>query len=123
CIVCGAEFTPRWRNTKLAPICSEQCKLARREARRKVIIANCKECGTAVECKGRAPSHCSLNAFNRDRVYCSVECRDARVSKRRALAMAETNRRHASARMKRNNPMLKSEAREKMSQSLRRIGH
>lgn len=45
---------------------------------------------------------------------------------RRAIAsrtMAETNRKYASERMKRNNPMAKDDIREKMSRTLQQIHH
>ena len=37
--------------------------------------------------------------------------------------MAETNRKHASERMRRNNPMRNEESRRKMSNTLKAIGH
>lgn len=39
------------------------------------------------------------------------------------MVMSNTNRRYASARMKRNNPMMHAEIRERMGLTLRAIGH
>ena len=57
------------------------------------------------------------------RAYCGKACSNAYRSKVSSETMARTNRKHASARMKSNNPMAKPEAREKMTASLRASGH
>lgn len=46
-----------------------------------------------------------------------------RMAKLSSVRMAETNRKHASARMKRNNPMARPSAVRKMRATLKRIGH
>lgn len=53
------------------------------------------------------------------RKLCSPEC----ISKQSSMRMAATNRKHASSRMKSNNPMKRKEIREKMSATLRAMGH
>lgn len=57
------------------------------------------------------------------RAYCCEECKKAFVRRISAETMARTNRKYASARMKANNPMSNPEIREKMSKTLKRIGH
>lgn len=57
------------------------------------------------------------------RTYCSDECRDAWVARSSSERLSETNRRHASERMKARNPMRDAETRKKMSDTLKRIGH
>jgi hypothetical protein len=56
-------------------------------------------------------------------VYCSKTCSGAAQSRRASVRMAETNRKHASKRMKERNPMRRPESREKMAATLKRIGH
>ena len=74
-----------------------------------------------MECRGRKPNHCSLNALRTGGVYCSLECRDTVIRDRRARVMATTNRRYASERMKRSNPMRNPVTRAKMRTTLRSI--
>lgn len=57
------------------------------------------------------------------RTYCSTTCRDAWVRRDSSQRMARTNRRYASERMVRNNPMHRPESREKMRRTLAEIGH
>ena len=57
------------------------------------------------------------------RVYCSSECGAAYSAKLSSARMSETNRKYASERMTRNNPMKCVSAREKMSNTLKHIGH
>lgn len=64
----------------------------------------CERCGTATH---------SMEAR-----YCRP-CREIR----RSETMAETNRKHASARMKARNPMRTQAARERMRRTLKAIGH
>ena len=56
-------------------------------------------------------------------MYCSKKCSTAYQSKTSSIRMAETNRKYASERMKKNNPMKNRESREKMSRTLKLIGH
>lgn len=57
------------------------------------------------------------------RGYCGPECSWAYRKQISSLTAARTNRRYASERMKARNPMRKKETREKVSRTLRRIGH
>lgn len=79
----------------------------------------CKECGANVACEGRL----GLERARTDAVYCSDACRDEWVSRDASQRMAKTNRTHASARMRANNPMSRPEIREKVSRRLKEIGH
>lgn len=58
----------------------------------------------------------------RGRAYCSEGCKRAWVGRRRAATMAATNRKYASARMRRNNPMKRPEILEKVRTKLRAMG-
>ena len=51
--------------------------------------------------------------------YCSDEC----VKIKMREVMASTNRKYASARMKKNNPMQRESSRKKHTATLKRIGH
>ena len=57
------------------------------------------------------------------RLYCSKQCQKAYSSRVSSETMSRTNRRHASARMKKKNPMHKKQSRDKMKRTLKRIGH
>lgn len=82
--------------------------------------ATCAECGTPVTLVLKARK----DSFRRSgRTYCSDDCRDAWVRRDASERMARTNRTHASERMQRNNPMHSPEVRERMSGTLKRIGH
>lgn len=52
-------------------------------------------------------------------VYCGPVC----IAKKSSRVASETNRKHASARMKKNNPMHDKGAREKVATTLKRVGH
>jgi very-short-patch-repair endonuclease len=80
----------------------------------------CKECSTSIPCPNRNQriSHTSKGI-----VYCSKECSSAAKSRSSSITMAETNRKYASARMLTNNPMQREEVRQKVSRTLREIGH
>lgn len=84
------------------------------------VNAVCTECGTSVILTEKS----KIDSFrSRGRTYCTTTCRDTWVNRRRSVTMAETNRKHASERMRRNNPMARPEVRAKMSQSLKAMGH
>lgn len=55
--------------------------------------------------------------------YCNRECSSAYRAKVSSATMAETNRKHASERMRKRNPMKRPEVRQRVSQTLRAIGH
>ncbi|PIP82864.1 MAG: hypothetical protein COR54_12675 [Elusimicrobia bacterium CG22_combo_CG10-13_8_21_14_all_63_91] len=57
------------------------------------------------------------------RAYCSESCKAAYVRSVSSRTMSRTNRIFASGRMRANNPMRRRSVREKMSATLRRIGH
>ena len=105
----------------------EKCRGIRRERRQFVIEATCRYCGEPVECKGKYPNYKSLTAGRNKRAYCSKLCRDNFIKWHSVNVagprIAELNRKYASDRMKKNNPMFKKESREKMSKTLKRIGH
>lgn len=55
--------------------------------------------------------------------YCSPVCGKAYKHKVNSETMAKTNRKYASDRMKKHNPMSRADVRQRASQSLRAIGH
>ena len=57
------------------------------------------------------------------RIYCSRECSKEYCRVISSKTMAKTNRKYASERMKNNNPMKNKISREKMSATLKAIGH
>lgn len=59
----------------------------------------------------------------RKNTYCSAKCRKVVHSKLSSIRMAETNRKYASDRMKKNNPMKNEKSRLKMKETLNRMGH
>jgi len=56
------------------------------------------------------------------RVYCSLECSRKYSSKISSATMTKTNKKYASERMKKNNPMKKAETREKMKVTMKAMG-
>ena len=81
---------------------------------------SCAECGNAFTVlSGTKDSWKS----ERPRAYCSKECSHRAHSRRSSERMSQTNRKYASARMKANNPMKRTEVREKVALALRDIGH
>ncbi len=117
CDRCGS-VTEKRRHVSQSLIC-DPCKPLAKAERAKRITLPCAECKVDVLLIGRS----GLEQARRGRGYCSTTCRDAYVSRLSAERMARTNRAHASARMKANNPMARPEIREKMSATLRAIGH
>ena len=110
CVVCGgpARLDAKGR---LRKTCSKQCLGQSISARRKVTLRDlkaCKICG--------APIAWSAGRW---RLTCSQRCRNEASSR----TMAATNRRHASDRMLKRNPMKRPEIREKVSSTLKRLGH
>lgn len=118
CAVCGTIYTPRSWNNTMTPVCSEACKLVRREQRRKIVVLPCAECQKPVECKGRN----GLERARKGKAYCSQECQEKYRSRVSSETMAKTNRQYASERMRTNNPMSDPVAKEKMRTSMRAIG-
>lgn len=118
CAVCGTVYQPRSWNSKMTPLCSEACKQARRDERRKKVVLPCAECGKPVECVGRK----ALEQARTGRAYCSEECKGVFLRRLNSERMAETNRLHASERMKQKNPMHDPTAKAKMRTTLRAMG-
>lgn len=80
---------------------------------------NCTMCGKEVEI-----TKYHLYSFRKTgRVYCSKECSTKYRSIISSRIMAETNRKYASERMKRNNPMSRPGAKAKMIATLKATGH
>jgi hypothetical protein len=87
---------------------------------RELVTAPCLECGFIVKAK---PGEKYLREkLRKGRAYCSEAHRDVYVSRLSSERMAKTNRKHASARMKANNPMKRASVRKKLSASLRTMG-
>lgn len=119
CVVCGTIYQPRSWSSAMTPMCSAECKAARRAERAKVVETTCYQCGRPVACTGPI----GLQQARKGRAYCSDACRDMATSRMSSERMADTNRRHASARMKANNPMADDATREKMRETILRVGH
>lgn len=80
----------------------------------------CSVCGEEIE----NPTKYQKYKFKKDgRVYCSPECGKEYARKISSITMAKTNRKYASERMKKNNPMKNPLVREKVSAKLKAIGH
>ena len=87
---------------------------------RQPVEATCTECGALVAIVLKA----RIDSYRRSgRTYCSEECRDAWVRRDRSARMSRTNRKYASGRMSKRNPMHRPEIRQKMAETLRRIEH
>ena len=82
-------------------------------------IATCCECGAEFEATGYRRSRW----LKGERTYCGVGCSNAYRARVSSETMAATNRKYASARMTERNPMHREEIRQKVSDSLQRIGH
>jgi hypothetical protein len=80
----------------------------------------CLGCGVMVEI---AKTDAARGLARRGRAYCGEDCKAKVVREIRAASIARTNRLHASTRMKANNPMHRGDARERMTATLRAIGH
>lgn len=85
-------------------------------------VVFCTECGKEILWETLTKNQ-KYQYFRVERVYCCEECKKAYVHRVSSETMARTNRKYASARMKANNPMSNPEIREKMSKTLKRIGH
>ena len=114
CAVCETEFA--WKCPRT--YCSPACRADASAARRKVVELPCLGCGVIVSLAGRR-----LFQARSNRVYCSGACSRLVLRPIHAKTMAATNRKHASARMTKDNPMARPESRAKMVATLRRIGH
>lgn len=104
--------------------CKPSCGYAHRDARRnwpkpKFAETKCHWCGVLA-----TPTGAQLTAFKKHgRAYCSRACSQAYVVSVSSKTASATNRKYASQRMLTNNPMRNLESRQRMSESLRKIGH
>lgn len=108
----------QWSATQM-PTCIN-CREKGRAARRRVVNGLCAWCNIPMQAAGQAAL---ANFRNSGRMYCCKEHISAWKAQASSVAMAKTNRRDASARMIKNNPMQNPETRATVSASLRRIGH
>lgn len=105
--------------------CSDACRQAWvsrywAERPKKTVTANCTGCGMQVQIADKRKRD-SYNSSGR--AYCGETCQKNWLKRRKAEVLADYNRQHASARMKANNPMQREESRQKMSATLKSIGH
>lgn len=63
------------------------------------------------------------SSLKKGRAYCSIDCSKKSSSIQSSIRMAITNKKYASERMKKNNPMSRPEIREKMRLTSIRIGN
>ena len=120
----------RYRHGKTGHIfCTKACGMTHRESRRSPEWAPPKVARPQVPCTVCNAPQADLSGHRlaqwrkTGRAYCSVTCSTAYRSWVSSATAAETNRKHAAARMTANNPMHDSAARERMTQTLKRIGH
>lgn len=88
-------------------------------------VVFCTECGKEILWETLTKTD-RQRYYSTRRAYCCEECKKAYVHRVSSETMTRTNRKYAkvaSARMKANNPMSNPETREKMSKTLKRIGH
>lgn len=104
--------------------CKPSCGYAYRDARRKPRTLETKTI-TCSQCENPTVlTRAALTYFKQTgRGYCSDSCRDSYRSQRSSETMAQTNRVHASKRMRERNPMSDPEIRLKMAKTLKRIRH
>lgn len=102
-----------------APCKCDPCIAVAKEARRLRVSMLCAWCGTPVHLVDREAS----TAKQRGRAHCSRACAVAYSAEVSRQTLARINRATAGARMRARNPMRLASAREKMSATLRRIGH
>jgi hypothetical protein len=89
---------------------------------RMTLLVHCTTCGTEFDLSPQ-PYHRRVKWTKFKRAFDTDECLKKWVSKDSGERMARTNRAHASARMKANNPMAREGSREKMKATLAEIGH
>lgn len=131
CTYCKTEIaetteSQRYRLKKTGRVfCSPACGYAHRDAGRKAakvvasVTATCCECGGEFEATG----YRRAQFLKGGRTYCGTGCSNAYRARVSSETMAATNRKYASARMTERNPMHREEVRQKVSDSLQRIGH
>ncbi len=82
----------------------------------------CKECNKKI-LWGELPKWRKDQISSNGHTYCSKECSSEYQRKVSSITMAKTNRKYASERMKKNNPMKKEEVRKKVSETHKRNNH
>ena len=86
----------------------------------------CTICGKQIDPAAFTKSQwkAKMDSFRKTgRIYCSLDCSKEYSRRVSSATMAKTNRKYASERMKRKNPMKNPEVRKKMSERLKEIGH
>jgi hypothetical protein len=117
CVECGKEYARPHRNMAVASVCSQECKLARREKRRAVLHTNCSECGKELILTGGQRS----NVVGRGtKPLCSPECRKTFRAKIAAIARLSYDPEESRRRMRERNPMHDPVAKAKAAASLRK---
>ena len=114
CSVCGTVYLPRSWNSLMTPYCSTACKVNAREARKKRVSVVCVECGKPFELSGR-----KLYQAKNGRTYCTKDCSRAYAARVSSETMARTNRKYASSRMRKQNPMATLSFKNKMIATLK----
>lgn len=105
-------------SAKQALLC-DPCIAVRRRERAKKWTGPCRMCGVEFSRWGKRATAAHLEGH----AHCSRACSDTFKSIRSSAVMADTNRRFASARMKARNPMRSQACRERVSKTLRTMGH
>ncbi|MBA9076104.1 endonuclease domain-containing protein [Rufibacter quisquiliarum] len=118
CKVCNSEFQP----VNYSIFCSKKCQESRlseiKASKKKTITLPCVTCGTTVI----ASTSLELQYARKGRAYCSEICKKEFIKQKSSKVMAETNRKYASERMRKKNPMHNPEAKAKMKAKLKEIG-
>lgn len=119
CDRCG-EKAGKARHASQSCFCNACIELRRRERRAaSAWDGQCRECGVDVHLTSKQASEARCRGY----AYCSLKCSRAAIARVSSQTMARTNRKYASARMKAHNPMRLEETRNKVSATLRAIGH
>lgn len=85
----------------------------------------CRVCGKRLDRENYTASQWSSKRrqWKHGGTYCSRECSSEYCRKISSETMSKTNKKYASERMKKNNPMKREDVREKVSKRLKEIGH
>jgi len=120
CDRCNKETTKERKQTGRELLCSE-CSSIRRRERGRVVVAPCKECGEPVTLTGRR----GLQQAREGVVYCSKEHKSLWTKRRWSENGKLVVQKHAlviSERMRRANPMLRQDVRERVAVKTRLRG-
>lgn len=119
CMDCGAPITNKPHVLRCL-----KCKGMHQKAQTEALYTDhpvpCTQCGASVvlRTKTQRDTHRASGT-----AYCTAACKQAFLRTVNSRTMAGTNRKYASERMKKRNPMRRAEVRDKVSQTLHRIGH